>query len=84
LDCDILSISHHGSKYSSSEEFLQATTPKYAIISCGKNNFYGHPAGEILDRLQRHGSKVYRTDIYGAIEFLLGNSGISYQKAGER
>lgn len=52
LDSDVLKISHHGSKYSSAEEFLQAVSPQFAVIQAGKNNSYGHPAQETLARLK--------------------------------
>lgn len=57
----ILKVSHHGSKNSTSEEFLEAIKPKVAIISVGKNS-YGHPTQEVLDRLNKIGSQILRTD----------------------
>lgn len=67
LDCDILKVAHHGSKSSSSEEFLDAVSPQIAVIQVGKNNFYGHPHQQTLDRLEDRGIKVYRTDLNGAV-----------------
>ncbi len=64
---DILKIAHHGSKYSSSKEFLDAIKPKVAVVEVGKNS-YGHPAEEILDRFKNIGSKVFRTDLDGMIK----------------
>lgn len=58
----VLKVSHHGSKYSSSDEFLESVRPEEAIISVGKNNQYGHPAGEIIERLLKKGIKIFRTD----------------------
>ena len=52
IDVDFLKIAHHGSKYSSSDEFLDATSPEEAIISVGANNSYGHPAEETLEKLK--------------------------------
>ena len=62
LDVDILKVAHHGSAYSTSEEFLQATTPKYACISVGENT-YGHPSNKLIDRILQYddncGSNLY-------------------------
>ena len=67
LKCDILKVAHHGSKTSSCEEFLDAASPKIAVIECGRNNFYGHPHQQTLDRLEERGIKLFRTDISGAV-----------------
>ena len=64
-DIDVLKVAHHGSRTSSSEEFLEQVKPEYAIISCGKDNDYGHPHQEVVDRLK--GVKIYRTDKEGTI-----------------
>lgn len=66
-DVFILKVGHHGSKTSSSEEFINIVNPKYSIISVGKNNKFGHPNKEVLDNLSN--SKIYRTDIDGSIMF---------------
>ena len=66
-DSDVLKAGHHGSKTSSSKEFINEINPKYSIISVGKNNRYGHPNKEVLDNL--NDSKVYRTDHDGSIMF---------------
>ena len=60
-----LKVGHHGSKTSTSEEFIKTINPKYAIISVGRNNRYGHPNQEVLDRLKN--VKIYRTDLTGTI-----------------
>ena len=70
-DIDVLKVGHHGSKTSSSEEFIDNITPKYSIISVGKNNRYGHPNKETLDNLVN--SKIYRTDLDGSIMFKIKN-----------
>lgn len=67
LDCDILQVGHHGSNTSSSEKFLEAASPEYAVISCGENNSYGHPSPQALDRLKDAGATVFRTDKKGTI-----------------
>ena len=59
-DIDVLKVGHHGSKTSSSKEFISEINPRYSIISAGKDNRYGHPNKEVLDNL--NDSKVYRTD----------------------
>lgn len=64
---DILKVGHHGSRYATSETFLQYIKPQYAVISCGKKNRYGHPHQETLERLQAAGAEVYRTDSSGAV-----------------
>lgn len=67
LDCDVYVAAHHGSRYSSSEEFLTNIKPENIIISCGKDNSYGHPHDEALERFNACGAKVYRTDQQGEI-----------------
>ena len=62
-----LVVSHHGSRYSSDPEFLRAVGEDTAVISCGRNNSYGHPAPETLERLEKCGIRIYRTDKEGAI-----------------
>jgi competence protein ComEC len=65
---DVLKVGHHGSKYSTSLSFLEEIKPKLAVISVGANNSYGHPATEILQRLNDLGIKILRTDIDGEVE----------------
>ena len=66
-DIDVLKVGHHGSRTSSSKEFINEINPKNSIISVGKNNRYGHPNKEVLDSL--NDSKIYRTDKDGSIMF---------------
>ena len=66
-DIDVLKVGHHGSKTSSSKEFINKIKPKYSIISVGKNNRYGHPNKEVLSNLEN--SKIYRTDKDGSTMF---------------
>jgi len=68
LDSDILKVAHHGSKTSSSEDFLKAVLPEIAVISVGKGNSYGHPHQEVLEIFQKFGIKVLRTDLDGDIK----------------
>lgn len=67
LKSEILKVGHHGSRTSSSREFIGAVSPEYAFISSGKNNKYGHPHKEVLDILASAGADVLRTDLSGAI-----------------
>jgi beta-lactamase superfamily II metal-dependent hydrolase len=68
LDCDVLKAGHHGSDTSSSDEWLKVVTPKYALISVGKNNVYKHPSLRTVARLERAGARVLRTDEMGNIK----------------
>ena len=69
---DVLKVGHHGSKTSSSKEFINGINPKFSIISVGKNNRYGHPNKEVLNDLEQ--SKIYRTDQDGSIMFNIKNN----------
>jgi len=69
LQSDVLKAGHHGSKTSTSAEFVSAVSPQYAVISVGKDNKYGHPNKETLDTLNNFGAKILRTDELGAIVF---------------
>lgn len=69
LSADILKVAHHGSKYATSDAFLDRVKPEEAVISVGAGNRYGHPAGGVLDRLDKHGILVKRTDEMGDIEY---------------
>jgi competence protein ComEC len=67
LSADVLKVGHHGSGSSTSEEFLEAVNPRYAVISCGKDNPYGHPHDSVLARLEERGITLFRTDLQGTI-----------------
>ena len=69
LRVDILKAGHHGSNTSSGEEFIKTIDPKEAVISCGKNNKYGHPHKEVLSILNKYHIKIRRTDIEGTITY---------------
>ena len=71
-DIDVLKVGHHGSRTSSSKNFINEINPKYSIISVGKNNRYGHPNDSVLDNLED--SKIYRTDQDGSIMFKIKNN----------
>ena len=71
-DIDVLKVGHHGSRTSSSKEFIDEINSEYSIISVGKNNRYGHPNKEVLDNLKD--SKIYRTDQDGSIMFKIKNN----------
>ena len=74
LRADVLNVGHHGSKSSTSDEFLDAVVPAIAVIQVGKN-FYGHPTKEVLDRLAAHGARIFRNDEAGAVGLRLGRDG---------
>ena len=67
LDCDVLCVGHHGSSSSTSWDFLEATTPSYAVISCGIDNQYNHPSAETMCKLSDMGIPVFRTDKQGTV-----------------
>lgn len=69
---DVLKIGHHGSKTSSSKTFIDKISPKYSIISVGKNNRYGHPNDSVLNNLED--SKIFRTDQDGSVMFKIKNN----------
>ena len=79
LDIDVLKVAHHGSKFSSSEEFLESTSPKLAIIEVGKNS-YGHPTPEALSRLASVGAQIFRTDKDGTIKLVIDNRKVNIFK----
>ena len=67
LDVDVLKVGHHGSKTSTSDEFIKYTSPHFALISAGVQNKFGHPDNEILLKLKEAGTDILRTDVSGAI-----------------
>lgn len=79
LDCDVLKVGHHGSSTSSSEDFLNAVKPKYAAISVGAGNSYGHPHKEILASFNKRNTQTFRTDISGDITFFVRDGKITPQ-----
>jgi competence protein ComEC len=71
VKADILKVGHHGSSSSTGSRFLNKVNPSYAVISCGKNNDYGHPHRETLSLLKKNNINILRTDLDGTIIFLL-------------
>lgn len=69
VSANILTVGHHGSKTSTSSEFIRAVRPDYAVISVGRNNRYGHPAAVVVKRIEDNGVQLFRTDVNGAIVF---------------
>ena len=80
LQTDVLKVAHHGSKYSTSDIFLEAANPQIAVISVGAKNSYGHPTPEVLQRLEKFGIKVFRTDKDGDIKFKSDGNSIKLLK----
>ena len=79
LKCDVLKAGHHGSRTSSSDDFLRAVNPRYALISCGEENMYGHPHNEVLARLEEISAKVYRTDRDGDVTMYVDDGKIKVE-----
>lgn len=69
LECDVIKVAHHGSRYSSCKEFLNACSSSYGVICVGAGNSYGHPTSQALSRLSSAGITVYRTDLCGHVVF---------------
>jgi competence protein ComEC len=76
LKIDVLKVAHHGSNTSTKDQFLQLTKPEYAILSSGRNNIYGHPAKDVISRLNDYKIRLYRTDQHGDIMFEVRKRGI--------
>lgn len=77
LDATVLKVGHHGSTSSSTQAFLNAVSPRYALISVGRGNDYGHPATTVLSRLQRTGAQILRTDESGSVTFTSDGAALS-------
>ena len=73
---DVLKAGHHGSSTSSGEEFLQALRPEYTVISCGRNNRYGHPHRETVEALEAIGTEIYSTAVSGAVRAVLDGESV--------
>jgi competence protein ComEC len=79
INSDVLKVGHHGSKTSTSEEFLEKVSPEIAVISCGKNNPYNHPHQEVLKNLEKFGIETLRTDINGDIKISSFGKGLKIE-----
>ncbi|MCP4050593.1 MAG: DNA internalization-related competence protein ComEC/Rec2 [bacterium] len=79
LESEVLKVSHHGSRTSSSRGFLNEVRPLFAVISVGKNNRFYHPSKSVVKRLENRGVKILRTDRQGAIEFITDGTGLLYK-----
>ena len=75
--CDVIKAGHHGSHTSTGYRLLYEAQPKYAIISCGADNEYGHPHDETIEKLEAMGVEYYRTDLDGNITFTSDGETIS-------
>ena len=78
----LLKIGHHGSSTSTSDAFLKAVSPAFAVISCGEGNSYGHPHKETLEKLEAAGIQVLRTDLLGDITAQWGEDGVTWAYSG--
>jgi len=70
INSDVLKVAHHGSKTSTSQDFVREVFPQIAVISAGRNNSYGHPHQETLDTLAKYDITIFRTDLQGDIEII--------------
>jgi competence protein ComEC len=70
LRADVVKVGHHGSKNSTTQEFLDTVAPAIALTSSGENNPYGHPSPELLERLEASGARILRTDRDGAVHIV--------------
>lgn len=79
IQADVLKVAHHGSSYSTSDKFLETVNPKYAILSVGSGNSYGHPHDEVLNKLLKKNIMIHRTDLEGTIILTSDGKNISIQ-----
>lgn len=79
INCQVLKVGHHGSRYSSSDEFIKKVSPSYGIIMVGKDNKYGHPTKKTLDILNKYNVTIHRTDEEGTIIMKIKGDNISFE-----
>ncbi|MFR8071410.1 MAG: MBL fold metallo-hydrolase [Anaerovoracaceae bacterium] len=84
LEADLLQAGHHGSSTSNSYYFLREVNPRYVVISCGKDNMYGHPHEETLSRFNDLGAEVFRTDLQGTVIAVDDGENITFNCEGEK
>jgi competence protein ComEC len=78
LHSNVLKVGHHGSAYATTDAFLNSVQPTYAVISCGLNNPYGHPARETIQRLLNHNVTIYGTYESGTIMATTGGTSVTF------
>jgi beta-lactamase superfamily II metal-dependent hydrolase len=83
LRADVLKVGHHGSSTSSTDAFLAAVEPSFAVISVGADNLYGHPSADVLASLSRVGARIVRTDQAGTIVVHSDGIRLTYEAKGE-
>ncbi len=84
LAADFLKVAHHGSKTSSTEGFIAAVAPRFAVVSVGESNPFGHPSESVVERFEQHGVRLLRTDRDGAITALTDGTNLSVRTYVER
>ena len=82
IKADVLKVGHHGSDTSTTSEFLELVKPKYAVISVGEGNSYGHPASSTIQLLEEYTSNIYRTDLNGTV--VISSDGVNISVETER
>ncbi|NFS12899.1 MBL fold metallo-hydrolase [Clostridium botulinum] len=82
ISADVLKLGHHGSHSSTSQAFLDKVNPRYAIVSCGKGNDYGHPHQETIDKINKKGIEILRTDVSGTIISTSDGNDITFNTSG--
>ena len=83
IKATILKVGHHGSKTATTQEFLDAIKPKYALISCGQNNKFNHPSKEVLERLDKQKIEIFRTDELGTVTLTITKKDLIFKTAAE-
>lgn len=75
----ILKVGHHGSNTATTQEFLDAIKPRYALISCGQNNKFNHPSKEVVERLDKQNIGIFRTDKLGTIILTITDQNLNFK-----